>query len=87
MLPKMEILLGCRDLDLKSHADKVVPNRLMSKLRVFTSPSAFPNPQRLRLFMFEKGIDGEIEEIIYDMTPGGEQRRWQHLKMNLVCTN
>ncbi len=28
-----------------------------SKLRVFTSSSAFHNPQCLRLFMCEKGID------------------------------
>lgn len=50
-----------------------MPNRL----RVFTSPSAFPNP---RLFAFEKGIEGKLEEIIYDMTPGGDQRKWTHLK-------
>lgn len=55
---------------------------MSKRLRVFTSPSAFPNLQRLRLFMFEKGIENELEEIIYDMTPGGEQRKWSHLKMN-----
>lgn len=55
---------------------------MSNKLRVFTSPSALPNPQRLRLFVFEKGIEGEIEEIIYDMTPSGEQLKWPHLKMN-----
>ena len=55
---------------------------MSKRLCVFTSPSAFPNPQRLRLFMHEKGIVGEIEEIVYDMAPGGEQRRWPHLKMN-----
>lgn len=52
------------------------------RLKLFTAPSAFPNPQRLRLFMHEKGIAGEIDEVIYDMAPGGEQRKWQHLKMN-----
>jgi glutathione S-transferase len=52
------------------------------KLRLYTSPSAFPNPQRLRLFMHEKGIGDRIEEVIYDMTPGGDQRKWPHLKMN-----
>lgn len=51
-------------------------------LRLFTSPSAFPNPQRLRLFMHEKGIADHFAEQIYDMTPGGEQRQWPHLKMN-----
>jgi glutathione S-transferase len=54
----------------------------MSTLRLFTSPSAFPNPQRLRLFLHEKGIADRFEERIYDMTPGGEQRQWPHLKMN-----
>lgn len=49
---------------------------------LYTSPSAFPNPQRLRLFMHEKGIADAVEEVIYDMTPGGEQRGWRHLKMN-----
>ncbi|GAB3391281.1 glutathione S-transferase family protein [Azotobacter armeniacus] len=55
---------------------------MTSKLRVFTSPSAFPNPQRLRLFVHEKGIADQFEEVIYDMMPGGEQRKWPHLKMN-----
>ena len=55
----------------------------MSKLRLFTSPSAFPNPQRLRLFMHEKGIAGHFEETVYDMAPGGDQRKWPHLKMNI----
>jgi glutathione S-transferase len=55
---------------------------MTAKLRLFTSPSAFPNPQRLRLFMHEKRIADQFEEHIYDMTPGGEQRQWPHLKMN-----
>ena len=55
---------------------------MTAKLRLFTSPSAFPNPQRLRLFIHEKGIADQFEERIYDMTPGGEQRQWPHLKMN-----
>ncbi len=52
------------------------------KLRVYTSPSAFPNPQRLGLFALEKGIKDELEEVIYGMSPGGDQRKWPHLKMN-----
>ena len=32
--------------------------------------------------MLEKGIEANIEETIYDMAPGGEQRKWPHLKMN-----
>lgn len=55
---------------------------MAERMRVYTSPSAFPNPQRLRLFMHEKGIQDQFEEIIYDMTPGGDQRKWPHLKMN-----
>ncbi len=51
-------------------------------MRLFTSPSAFPNPQRLRIFMHEKGIADQFDERIYDMTPVGEQRQWKHLKMN-----
>ncbi len=52
------------------------------KLRLYTSPSAFPNPQRVRLLMHEKGIVDEVEEVVLDMAPGGEQRGWQHLKRN-----
>lgn len=55
---------------------------LAAALRLFTSPSSFPNPQRLRLFMHEKGVANHFEERIYDMSPIGEQRQWRHLKMN-----
>ena len=54
----------------------------MTKPRLYTSPSAFPNPQRLRLFLHEKGIADRFEEVIYDMAPKGEQRGWRHLKLN-----
>ena len=54
----------------------------MPKLRLFTSPAAFPNPQRVRLLIHEKGIQDEIEEVILAMAPVGEQRGWQHLKRN-----
>lgn len=37
---------------------------LMPKLRLYTSPATFPNPQRVRLLMHEKGIAGEIEEVM-----------------------
>jgi len=53
-----------------------------TKLRIYTSPSAFPNPQRLRLFLHEKGIADQFEEVVYDMAPGGDQRKWPHLNMN-----
>lgn len=52
------------------------------RLRLFTSPSAFPNPQRLRLFLHEKGAADRFDETIYDMAPGGQQRQWPHSKMN-----
>ncbi|KQQ48635.1 glutathione S-transferase [Methylobacterium sp. Leaf125] len=55
---------------------------MSTKTRIYTSPSAFPNPQRLRLFLHEKGITDAFEEVIYDMAPKGEQRGWRHLKMN-----
>lgn len=53
-----------------------------TKLRLFTSPSAFPNPQRLRIFLHEKGIADRFDEQVYNMSPVGEQRQWKHLKMN-----
>ena len=49
---------------------------MTDKLKLFTSPSAFPNPQRLRIFMHEKGIADHFDETIYDMSPVGEQRGW-----------
>ena len=52
------------------------------KLRLYTSPSAFPNPQRLRLFIHEKGIADRFEEVVLAMAPVGEQRGWRHLKRN-----
>ena len=55
---------------------------MSSKLRIYTSPSAFPNPQRLRLFLHEKGIADQFDETVYDMAPGGDQRKWPHMKMN-----
>jgi glutathione S-transferase len=55
---------------------------MVDKLQLFTSPSAFVNPQRLRIFIHEKGIADRFDERIYDMTPVGEQRGWRHLKMN-----
>ena len=55
---------------------------MTEKFTLYTSPSAFPNPQRLRLFMHEKGIAAHFDEVVYDMAPGGDQRKWPHLKMN-----
>lgn len=51
-------------------------------LRLFTSPSVFPNPQRVRLLIHEKGIANQVEEVLLDMAPAGEQRGWRHLKRN-----
>ena len=55
---------------------------MAGKMRLFTSSSVFPNPQRVRLFMHEKGIHGDFEEVLYDMSNEGEQRKWPHLAMN-----
>ncbi|GAA5964459.1 hypothetical protein JCM3765_006288 [Sporobolomyces pararoseus] len=52
------------------------------KLTLWTSPSVFVNPQRIRLFAHEKGIADKLDEKILDMTPVGEQRSWRHLKVN-----
>ncbi|MES1927022.1 glutathione S-transferase family protein [Salinisphaera sp. T31B1] len=49
---------------------------------IYTAPSAFPNPQRLRLFMHEKGVAAEFDEQLLDMAPGGEQRSWRHYRRN-----
>ncbi|WP_334001325.1 hypothetical protein [Sphingomonas aurantiaca] len=43
---------------------------MAEKLALYTSPSAFPNPQRLRIFMHEKGIADRFAETVYDMSPG-----------------
>ena len=55
---------------------------MSQRLRLYTSPGAFPNPMRVRLLMFEKGIADELEEVVMDMTPVGEQRGWRHLQRN-----
>ncbi|GAA5989249.1 hypothetical protein JCM5350_005047 [Sporobolomyces pararoseus] len=52
------------------------------KLTLWTSPSVFVNPQRIRLFAYEKGISDKLDEKILDMTPIGEKRSWRHLKVN-----
>jgi glutathione S-transferase len=44
--------------------------------------SFFPNPQRLRLMMLEKGVASHYEEVVMHLTGFGEQRGWQHLKRN-----
>ncbi|WP_419730378.1 glutathione S-transferase family protein [Lichenicola sp.] len=53
-----------------------------SKPRLYTSPSAFPNPQRLRLFLHEKGIAAEVEELVFDAAPPGAGLTWKHLRRN-----
>ncbi len=53
---------------------------MADRMRLYTSPSAFPNPRRVRLLMHEKGIADRVEEVVLDMAPGGEQRGWRHLK-------
>ncbi|GAA5922669.1 glutathione S-transferase family protein [Sporobolomyces koalae] len=52
------------------------------KLLLYTSPTVFVNPQRIRLLSYEKGIHDRLEEKKLNMTPVGEQRQWRHLKVN-----
>ena len=52
------------------------------RLQLHTAVAAFPNPQRVRLFLYEKGIADKIDEVLMDLTPVGEQRQWRHLKRN-----
>lgn len=54
----------------------------LNKLVIYTSPSAFPNPQRVRLPVHEKGIADQLEERVLDMAPVGEQRGWRRLARN-----
>ena len=39
------------------------------RLRLFISPSAFPNPQRLRLFLYEKGAADRFDEMVTTWPP------------------
>jgi len=55
---------------------------MSERLKIHTAPSAFPNPQRVRLFMHEKGVADQFDEQLLDMAPGGEQRSWQHYARN-----
>ncbi|GAA5830767.1 hypothetical protein JCM3766R1_003419 [Sporobolomyces carnicolor] len=52
------------------------------KLTLYTAPSVFVNPSRVRLFAYEKGIADKLEEKVLDMMDKGEQRGWRHLKVN-----
>ena len=53
-----------------------------ARLRLYTAVAAYPNPQRLRLFIHEKGIADQVDEVLLDLSPVGEQRGWRHLKRN-----
>lgn len=46
---------------------------MADKIRVYTSTPTFPNPQLLQLAL-EKGIEGDLEEALYDTSPGRNQR-------------
>jgi len=48
---------------------------MIETLRLFTSPSVFPNPQRVRLLIHEKGIADRIEEVLLDMAPAWKNSR------------
>ena len=55
---------------------------MTDRLRLYTAPAAYPNPQRVRLLMHEKGITDKVEEVLLDLSPVGDQRSWQHLNRN-----
>ena len=55
---------------------------MTERLRLYTADAAFVNPQRVRLFMHEKGITDKVEEVLLDLAPVGQQRGWQHLNRN-----
>ena len=55
---------------------------MTERLRLYTANAAYPNPQRIRLLMHEKGIADHIEEVLLDVSPVGEQRGWRHLQRN-----
>ena len=55
---------------------------MSTKLKLYTAVAAYPNPQRLRLFLHEKGIADAVEEVLLDPSPVGEQRGWRHLNRN-----
>ncbi|GAA6030124.1 hypothetical protein JCM8097_009273 [Rhodosporidiobolus ruineniae] len=46
------------------------------KLKIYTLPSAFSNPQVVRLFALEKGCE------VFLTTLGGEQKGWKYKKIN-----
>ena len=55
---------------------------MSDRLRLYTAVAAYVNPQRVRLFMHEKGIVDKVDEVLLDVSPIGEQRQWRHLKRN-----
>ena len=55
---------------------------MTERLRLYTANAAYPNPQRVRLLMHEKGIADKVDEVLMDLSPVGEQRAWRHLKRN-----
>ena len=55
---------------------------MTERLRLYTASAAFPNPQRVRLLMHEKGIADKVDEVVLDLSPIGEQRSWRHLNRN-----
>lgn len=67
------LLSSCSDTTLLAQMSN-------EKLTLFTAPSVFVNPSRVRLFAYEKGIADKLDEKFLDMTAKGEQRGWRHLK-------
>ena len=65
------------------------PQVSMGSLRLFTSPSAFPNPQRLRIFLHEKGIADQLNDMGETPEQQGldnmwDNRIWVHILYRIV---
>ena len=52
-----------------------------NKLVIYSAQSSFVNASRVRLFVHEKGIAAQVEQVELDML-AGEHKRWPHLKRN-----
>ena len=49
-----------------------------------SADSVFPNPQRVRLMMLEKGIHDQFEEVGVNMIEKGDQRGWS-VYSSILC--
>ena len=54
---------------------------MTSKPVIYSAVSALPNPTRVRLFLVEKGVSDEFDQVLVDVL-GGEYKGWAHIKRN-----